>query len=79
MDDRFRWTEGTQVLAVLLRRFANGGPVTVTQAEVEAEKFNTTHPVVFTIHEGGEKLDLHVELPGELFSISGVPGGATKQ
>jgi hypothetical protein len=76
-EDTARWLDGTQMLGVLLLRFANGRPVTVTKADVEAAKFNTTHPVVFTIHEGGERCDLHVALPGEKFSIGGTPDGET--
>ena len=73
------WLNGTQLLGVLLRRFSGGRPITITKADVEAEKFGTTHPVVFTIHEGGKTMDLHVALPGEKFSISGTPAGETKQ
>lgn len=70
-----KWLQGTQLLGVLLKRYADGKPITITKADVQAANFNTTHPVVFTIHDGGERIDLHVAVPGEKFSISGTPHG----
>lgn len=68
-EDLGRWLDGTQMLGVLLRRFANGGPVKITKEEVEAARFGTTHPVVFTIQPGGTVCELHVQLPGEKFAV----------
>jgi hypothetical protein len=70
---RNRWLEGTQVMAVLLDRLSGGRPVKVTRADVERINGGTTHPVVFTIHEGGEVLELHNQLPGEPFAVGGNP------
>lgn len=77
--DHNRWLGGTQLLGVLLNRFSGGRPITITKADVEAANFGTTHPVVFTIHEGGERIDLHVALPGERFSVNGTPDDVTQQ
>jgi hypothetical protein len=48
-EDAWRWMDGTQLLAVLLERFADGGPITITKEEVLRARFGSTHPVVFTV------------------------------
>lgn len=57
------WTAGTQLLAVLLERFAPGQGVTITQADVEAAAFGTQVPVKFDMSGDGTSVTLTVERP----------------
>jgi hypothetical protein len=70
---RNRWLDGSQVMAVLLDRLSGGKPVRITREDVERVNGGTTHPVVFTIHEGGEVLELHNQLPNEPFTSDDLP------
>ena len=62
-EDSCRWIDGTQLLAVVLERFANGAPVRITRDDVLRAKFGCTHPVIFAIEEGGEVVTLTVSRP----------------
>lgn len=66
--DRYRWWDGTQLMAVLLHRLSGGRPVRITREDVEAVNGGTTHPVVFTVQDDGRVMELHIRLPGELFA-----------
>ena len=39
--------DGTQLLAILIRRLNERGEVRISREEVEAAQFGTTHPVLF--------------------------------
>jgi hypothetical protein len=47
-----KWmVNGTQILAIVLKRLSGDQPVTITREELEAEFFKSSHPVVFDIME----------------------------
>ena len=54
---------GTVVLGVLLERLSGGHDVVVSRADVEKAAFGTTHPVEFSISDGGETLVMKVRRP----------------
>ena len=62
-EDSCRWIDGTQLLAVVLERFAGGGPVKITRDDVLRAEYGCTHPVIFTIEPGGETVTLTVGRP----------------
>lgn len=57
-----KWMQGSQLLAVLMERFAPGQVIEITRADVEALSFGTSHPVVFTL-EDADMVRLEVVRP----------------
>lgn len=56
------WIDGTQVLAVLIDRFAPGSPVRVTRQDVEQLKLRTILPIEFR-HVDGDTIELRLPTP----------------